>query len=80
MHWIKGHEREWDLFVENRVQEICKLVHQDLWDRCLGADNPADILTRNSGIRNFINKGRWIQGPECPSADEKHWPKRNLRG
>ena len=78
MHWIKGHEREWKLFVENRVQEIRKLVHQDLWDHCPGIDNPADIPTRNTGIVNFLNESQWIQGPEWLSMDETHWPKRTL--
>ena len=78
MYWIKGQEREWKLFVENRVQEIRKLVQQDLWDHCSGADNPADIPTRNTGIVNFMNKGHWLQGPEWLSMDEEHWPKRNL--
>ena len=78
MYWIKGQEREWKLFVENRVQEIRKLVQQDLWDHCSGADNPADIPTRNTGIVNFMNEGHWLQGPEWLSMDEEHWPKRNL--
>ena len=78
MHWIKGHEREWKLFVENRVQEIRKLVHQDLWDHCPGTDNPADIPTRNTGIVNFLNESQWIQGPEWLSMDETYWPKRTL--
>ena len=78
MHWIKGHEREWKLFVETRVPEICKLVHQDLWDHCPGIDNPADIPTRNTGIVNFLNESQWIQGPEWLSMDEAHWPKRTL--
>ena len=54
------------------------LVQQDLWDHCSGADNPADIPTRNTGIVNFMNKGHWLQGPEWLSMDEEHWPKRNL--
>ena len=78
MHWTQGHERELKLFVENRVLEIRKLVHQDFWDHCPGIDSPADIPTRTMGIVNFLNESQWIQGPAWFSMDETHWPKRTL--
>ena len=76
--WIKGHEGEWKLFVQNRVQQIRKRLHQDLWEHCPGTDNPADIPTRNIGIVNVLNESQWIQCPEWLSMDEPHWPERTL--
>ena len=44
--WIKGEEREWKPFVQNRVNEIRTLVSVNSWRHCCGKNNPADIPSR----------------------------------
>ena len=61
------------------MQEIRKLVPQDLWDHCPGTENPADIPTRNLEIANFQKEDRWMRGPGWLSQDETFWPKRSLQ-
>ncbi len=41
--WIKGTDKCWKPFVQNRVAEIRTLVSSSQWKHCSGKDNPADI-------------------------------------
>ena len=44
LYWIKGIGKEWKPFVENRVNEIRRLVPPQHWSHCPGRENPADLL------------------------------------
>lgn len=46
LFWICGTNKEWKLFVNNRVSEIHRRVHSDVWSHCPGSSNPADLPTR----------------------------------
>ena len=46
LHWIKGTERSWRPFVQNRVAEIRGKVPTHCWRHCRGRDNPADLPSR----------------------------------
>lgn len=48
LHWITGTDKEWKMFMENRVrvQEIRALVPPGSWFHCPGTENPADIPSR----------------------------------
>ena len=59
--WIKGKEKTWKPWVENRVVSIRKVVDRDCWSHVAGIVNPADIPTRM--CNNFV-EGRWFLGPE----------------
>ena len=43
LYWIKGQEKEWKPFVQNRVNQIRTLAPVDRWSHCTGKENPADI-------------------------------------
>ncbi|XP_065678999.1 uncharacterized protein LOC100199492 [Hydra vulgaris] len=61
LYWIKGRERTWKPWVENRVNAIRKVVDREKWNHISGELNPADFPTR---ISNFVNFGHWLKGPE----------------
>ena len=62
-YWIKGTGRDWKPFVQNRVQEIRKLVPVNCWSHCSGKENPADIPSRGlTPLELLVNK-LWKNGP-----------------
>ena len=42
-YWIRGVEKDWKPFVQNRVNEIHKLLLANCWVHVSGKENPADI-------------------------------------
>ena len=46
---IKGENKTWKPFIENRVIKIRKIVHPSKWRFCPGNKNPVDLPSR--GIR-----------------------------
>ena len=47
------------MFVENRVQEIRRLVGPEYWLHCKGKENPADIPTRKAYATNLEEGSTW---------------------
>ena len=43
LHWIKGIDKSWKPFVQNRASEIRMLVPIEHWRHCPGQHNPADL-------------------------------------
>ena len=60
--WIKGKEKSWRPWVENRVVNIRKVVVRDRWFYVEGVHNPADIPTRVFSCEESLRK--WLDGPE----------------
>ena len=63
LHWIRGFDKEWRQFVQNRVIEIRSLVSFDCWYHCPGEDNPADIPSRGIDLSLLISSTLWLMGP-----------------
>ncbi|XP_028403430.1 uncharacterized protein LOC114526129 [Dendronephthya gigantea] len=61
--WIRGKEKCWKPWVENRVVSIRSVVDRDRWHFVKGDVNPADIPTRISVTLNECFTGRWFSGP-----------------
>ena len=61
--WIKGTEKEWKPFVQNRANEIRKLIPGDCWDHCSGKSNPADIPSRGLSPAELYVSDLWRHGP-----------------
>jgi len=61
--WIKGKEKKWKPWVENRVVSIRKVVDRNKWYFVKGELNPADIPTRISkGLVDCFDDS-WLSGP-----------------
>ena len=45
-YWITQVNKDWKLWVENRVNKIRNIVPQGNWRHVLGTENPANISTR----------------------------------
>ena len=67
LSWIRAVNREFKLFVQNRVIKIRENVNTSLWRYCDTKENPADIIKRfsssNNSTENLSNNSiRW-DGP-----------------
>ena len=62
--WIRGVDKTWKPFVQNRVSEIRRLVAQNHWHHCSGRDNPADIPSRGCTPQQLSESQLWRSGPE----------------
>ena len=71
LYWIKGTTKEWKPFVQNRVSEIRRNVHSDLWGHCPGKSNPADLPSRGLSVLETSVSQLWRHGPEwlCCGTD-----------
>ena len=64
LFWISGIEREWKQFIQNRVNEIRKLVPSECWNHCPGQENPADMPSRGITTTELAASKLWRSGPE----------------
>jgi len=62
--WIKGSDKTWKPFIQNRVNEIRRLTPSDYWRHCSGKDNPADIPSRGLTPLELSVNVLWRNGPE----------------
>ena len=64
LYWIKGTDKTWKPFVQNRVNEIRRLVLPEVWRHCSGKDNPADVPSRGLTSRELELNTLWRNGPD----------------
>ena len=64
LFWIKGVEKIWKAFVQNRVSEIRKLLPTGCWAHCSGGDNPADLPSRGLTPCELAASQLWRNGPD----------------
>ena len=63
LFWIKGVEKEWKPFVQNRVNGTRKLVAAEQWKHCPGEDNPGDLPSRGVTPTELAGSTLWWHGP-----------------
>ena len=63
LYWIKGSNRDWKPFVDNRIKEIRSLTSPDSWRHCPGKDNPADLPSRGLSPGELASSSLWHTGP-----------------
>jgi len=66
LYWIKGTGKEWKLSVENRVNEIRRLMPPRCWNHCPGRENPADLPLCGMTPTEPAGSRLWCYGPEWP--------------
>ena len=64
IYWIRGVEKTWKPFVQNRVMEIRRLMQPPCWFHCPGQHNPADIPSRGHTPQQLLESSLWRSGPE----------------
>ena len=73
LYWIKNN-KEWEIWVQSRVDIIKKVVKPDNWHYILSSDNPAGIATRECLPNSIVNnKLSWF-GPEFLLRNKESWP------
>ena len=68
LYWIRGVQKSWRPFVQNRVSEIRGLIPVECWHHCPGAENPADIPSRGTTPLELTMNATWREGPSVPPA------------
>ena len=63
LYWIKGQEREWKPFVQNRVNQIRSITLPHKWAHCAGKENPADFPSRGMDLFGLVHNSLWLYGP-----------------
>ena len=48
--------KEWQQFVQNRVNQIRSSVQMDVWKHFPGVENPADLPSRGTNLSDLIEK------------------------
>ena len=69
--WIRGIDKEWKQFVQNRVKEIRSLIPVESWRYCPTDDNPTDIPSRGMNSSQLAENTLWMMGPVWLSQREE---------
>ena len=75
LYWIKGTNKEYKQFVENRFREICRLTQPESWAYVPSSSNPADIPARGMTVQELIDSDLWWYGSPWLSQLPEFWPK-----
>ena len=73
LYWIKGRERVWKQFVENRLIEIRKGTSPDQWRHVRGVENPADMCCRGILSSQLNSSKLWREEPYWLKQDISSW-------
>ena len=74
LHWIRNTEKEYKVWIQNRVTEIRKLTSTETWRYCPTQFNPANVASRGALAVQLINDENWWHGPSFLQNPEELWP------
>ena len=69
--WIRGIDKEWKQFVQNRVKEIRSLLPVESWRYCPTDSNPTDVPSRGMNSSQLAGNTLWVMDPEWLSHREE---------
>ena len=72
--YIKNETKVFKKFVSNRVAYIRSCSNANDWRHVPTKMNIADIATRQTSIKDFMNNKEWLDGPEFLYKQENQWP------
>ena len=80
LSWIHGMNKDWKPFVQNRVEEIRRLVPAKQWRHCPGKGNPADLPSRGMLPAELTDSSLWFIGPSwlCEQESVVFEPQLNI--
>ncbi|GAB1864082.1 hypothetical protein CAJAP_05161 [Camponotus japonicus] len=61
--WIAGDPSRQKVFVSNRTSEIQSILPASHWHHVDGAENPADLISRGTTLKNLRESEIWWVGP-----------------
>ena len=70
LYWIYGLDRDWKPFVQNRTEEIRKMVPPSQLKHCPGKDNPSDLPSRGISMLELKANTAWFNGPSWLTDSE----------
>ena len=76
--WIKQINKNWKVWINNRVNIIRKNIPPAKWFYVLTIENPADIATRISNPLSLVNNLLWWRGPQFINSDNVQIPNQDV--
>ncbi|XP_071640886.1 uncharacterized protein [Temnothorax longispinosus] len=73
LHWIRGTDKRWSVFVANRVGEIHRLSRPTKWYHVSTEFNPADYVSRGALPTSLSNARLWWSGPSWLQHESQDW-------
>ena len=75
LHWVTNNENEYKPYIENRRQEIRKIVDPISFNYCPTKENPADHTTRGLPLSKLAQNTLWLHGPKFLELPPDQRPK-----
>lgn len=79
LHWILGEEKNWPLFVRNRVTDIRNNLTDVEWRHVPSHQNPADLPSRGASP-SLSSNDNWWNGPQFLRLEPLHCPLQEDQG
>ena len=73
LFWIYNTQKIWKQFIQIRVLKIRNTLEGTSWLFCPGVQNPADIPTRDSYMKDDDIKEFWLEGPPFLQLSQEDW-------
>ena len=71
--YISNDSKRFHVYVANRVQLIQDLSSPSQWRYVNSAENPADEGSRGMTAKQFVERSKWLEGPEFLKNSEETW-------
>ncbi|XP_050066571.1 uncharacterized protein LOC126555727, partial [Aphis gossypii] len=73
--WLNGDQKQFKIFVTNRVSKIHSLLPHCVWSHVRSSENPADPASRGMLPEELITNRLHLNGPEFLQDPDYQWPR-----